>query len=410
MAHYTILASMRDGIRKKIQHIINKCHKNNVPCEFSISDVREQIITNKKTNKKYSVEVCDIDVEAHFKYNGWKALGMVQRKDGIIQCYFDNDTLISQYKNTDFHCDHCRKRVHRNSIVVLENESGERKIVGTSCVKEFTNGLDGNLIALFNEYTRFLSDQNENLNVLLQGECEEELSHDFYDNPSVKRIYNVAKILSIASVIIDKYGWEPSNSMNATWKIVYEYKDDNIEIEDEAIKAIEWVKSLKDNEFGGSYLFNMRQVIDAEYCSANFFSLLVSLIPTFRKHERNRLLNEQRESDKQVSNYIGKVGDKISETVTYIISYSYQSQFGCGFFHIFRDDNGNIIKWSTGNGVGVNKGDKVILSGRIKDHSEYRGEKQTVLTRCKVTKLVEIESVHDQGNDPIGYLDELINS
>ena len=32
----------------------------------------------------------------------------------------------------------------------------------------------------------------------------------------------------------------------------------------------------------------------------------------------------------------------------------------------------------------VNTGDKVILKGTIKEHNEYRGYKQTVLTRCKV--------------------------
>ena len=215
---------MRDGICKKIQHIINKCHKNGVPCEFRISDSYEQRITDKKTNKTYSVEVCDIDVEAHFKYNGWLALGMVQRKEDIIQCYFNDESLISQYKNTDFHCDHCRKRVHRNSIVVLENEQGERKIVGTSCVKEFTNGLDGNLIAMFNEYTRFLSDRDAELQILMRGESDDAgESHDFFDDPCVRRTYNVAKVLSVASIIIDKYGWEPAGSMNATWKMVYEY-------------------------------------------------------------------------------------------------------------------------------------------------------------------------------------------
>lgn len=410
MAHYTVLANMRDGIRKKIQHIINKCHKNGVSCEFSISDVREQLVTNKNSNKTYLVEVCDIDVEAHFKYNGWKALGMIQRKDGIIQCYFDDESLINQYKNTDFHCDHCRKRVHRNSVVILENEQCERKVVGTSCVKEFTNGLDGNLIAQFNEYTKFLSDQDKELDMLLQGEYDESMSHDFYDSPSVKQSYSVAKILSVAIHIIDSYGWEPASSMNATWKHVYEYANNNIEIEDEAIKAIEWVKSLKDSEFGGSYLFNIRQIIDAEYCSANFFSLLVSLIPTFRKHERNRLLNEQKEANKNVSTYIGNIGDKFNDSVTYIASYSYQSHFGYGYFHIFRDDNGNILKWSTGSCVGLNKGDKVLLHGRIKGHEEYRGEKQTSLTRCKVTKLAEIEPVHDCANNPLDYLDELLNN
>lgn len=387
MAHYTILAYMRDDVCKKINHIVKKCRKNNVPCEFKVSDVYEKYVENKNSKKTYSVSVCDIEVDAVLKYNGWHALGVVQRKDGIIQCYFEDESLINQYKNTDYHCDHCGKRVHRNSVVILENEQGERKVVGTSCVKEFTCGLDGALVASFNEYMRFLVSKDYELSCLLQGESLDDV---YYDYPSIRRSYSVANVLSIASIIIDKYGWEPASSMNATWKRVYEYADDNVEIEDEAIKAIEWIKSLKDGEFGGSYLFNIRQIVDAEYCSANFFSLLVSLIPTFRKHEYNRLLNEQREANKTVSNFVANIGDKITETLTYITSYSYQSMYGSGFFHIFADDNGNIFKWSTGTGIShiVPKGQKVIVTGKVKNHEEYRGERQTVLTRCKLKAVL----------------------
>ena len=35
----------------------------------------------------------------------------------------------------------------------------------------------------------------------------------------------------------------------------------------------------------------------------------------------------------------------------------------------------------------IKEGTKVQLSGKIKDHSEYRGEKQTDLIRCKVVSL-----------------------
>ena len=32
----------------------------------------------------------------------------------------------------------------------------------------------------------------------------------------------------------------------------------------------------------------------------------------------------------------------------------------------------------------INTGDKVVLKGMIKEHNEYKGCKQTVLTRCKI--------------------------
>lgn len=38
----------------------------------------------------------------------------------------------------------------------------------------------------------------------------------------------------------------------------------------------------------------------------------------------------------------------------------------------------------TGKSIGHEVGDVITVSGTIKEHNEYPGEKQTVLTRCKV--------------------------
>lgn len=54
----------------------------------------------------------------------------------------------------------------------------------------------------------------------------------------------------------------------------------------------------------------------------------------------------------------------------------------------FRDNAGNVLVWTTtGYGVDaeqVQQGDKAILRGTVSEHSEYAGEKQTVLKRCTV--------------------------
>lgn len=388
MARYTVLASMKNEIEKKLKSIVNKCRKNNVPCTFEISEPYSKHIVDRRSKDTYAVSVCDIEIDAKLKFNGWTALGLVQRKDGITQCYFDDPSLIKDYCNTDFHCDHCMKRAHRNSIIVLENESGERKIVGTSCVKEFTCGLDGSLVAAFNDYARILSAKDSELRILMQGESLDDMPISALYDGNCVRTYSVERILSIASIIINRYGFEPSCSINATWKVVQEYLSDRslTDIEDEAKDAILWIKSLSDEDlFKSQYLFNIRQVIDAGYCTARHFGLLVSLIPTYRKHLRIMSI----ESNKQVSDYVAKVGDKFSYELIYISTISYQSRFGTGFFHLFKDSNGNIFKWSTSNGkIPVDSGSKILVSGKIKAHEEYRNEKQTVLTRCKITSLV----------------------
>lgn len=426
MATYTILNEMANEICKKVKRIVKKCEKNNVQFTFNVSDPYTKLVTVNKKN--FEVKLVDLELDVIFKFNGWKSLGIVQRKDGIVQCYFDNADLIKQYKDTDFHCDHCNKKVHRNSVVILENESGERKVVGTSCVKEFTFGLDGNLIAEVNNYMAILKMRDSELRCLMQGEDDADV---FFDSHGVKT-YDVAAVVSAAKRVIDCCGFEPSDSMKATWKfIIDEY--DRTKIENEAIDAVEWIKSLSEDEvLKSNYLFNLKQIIDAGYCTARHFGFLASLIPSYRKSEYKRL----RDNNHKESDYVGNVGDKLSVKVTYVNTFSYDTNFGTTNIHLFMDDNGNIFKWSTNSRLDftvkdnhanysqwyyLDKGATIQLSGKIKEHSEYRNQKQTVLTRCKYevleskerdAKIAELEEYYSkdhkvQTRDP---LDDLMES
>lgn len=430
MATYTILNEMVEEISKKIKRIVKKCEKNKVQCTFNVGNPYTKLVTVNKKN--FEVTLVDLELDVTFKFNGWSSLGLVQRKDGIVQCYFDNADLIKQYKDTDFHCDHCNKKVHRNSVVILENESGERKVVGTSCVKEFTSGLDGNLIAEVNDYMRILEMRNSELDSLMSGECDD--SESFFERRGIQT-FDVVDVVSVAKKIIDSKGFESSNSMNATWKLImFEIDDyDRNEVENEAIDAIEWIKSLSEDEvLKSNYLFNLKQIIDAGYCTARHFGFLASLIPAYRKSEYKRL----RDNNNKESNYVGNVGDKLSVKVTYLDTYTYDTYFGSSHIHLFMDESGNIFKWSTGTGLrftvndsrsndsqwyGLDRGATVQLSGKIKEHSEYRNQKQTVLTRCKYevleskerdAKIAELEEYYSkdhnvQTRDP---LDDLMES
>lgn len=426
MATYTILNEMANEICKKIKRIVKKCEKNNVQCTFNVSNPYTKLVTVNKKN--FEVKLVDLELDVIFKFNGWRSLGLVQRKDGIIQCYFDNADLIKQYKDTDFHCDHCNKKVHRNSVVILENESGERKVVGTSCVKEFTSGLDGNLIAEVNNYMAILKMRDSELRCLMQGEDDADV---FFDSHGVKT-YDIAAVVSAAKRVIDCCGFEPSDSMKATWKfIIDEY--DRTKIENEALDAVEWIKSLSEDEvLKSNYLFNLKQIIDAGYCTARHFGFLASLIPAYRKSEYKRL----RDNNNKESNYVGNVGDKLSVKVTYVNTFSYDTNFGTTNIHLFMDDNGNIFKWSTNSRLDftvkdnhanysqwyyLDKDATIQLSGKIKEHSEYRNQKQTVLTRCKYevleskerdAKIAELEEYYSkdhkvQTRDP---LDDIMES
>ena len=100
------------------------------------------------------------------------------------------------------------------------------------------------------------------------------------------------------------------------------------------------------------------------------------------------------------SDYIGAVGDKISMEVTLIRKGSYEVRYAPGMWgtnsvnvYTFADADGNLIVWKTSSYIDMNQGDKytpiqegdrVVITGKVKEQSEYKGEKQTILTRCKV--------------------------
>ena len=131
---------MVQDFTKKINRIANKCDKQGIPYTYIVGDPYDRVLTL-KNGDSFILSITDIELDIQFKFNGWRSLGLIQRKEGITQCYLNSQELIKQYGNTDFHCDHCHKHVYRNSVIVLENDNGERKVVGISCVKEFTCGL-----------------------------------------------------------------------------------------------------------------------------------------------------------------------------------------------------------------------------------------------------------------------------
>ena len=116
-----------------------------------------------------------------------------------------------------------------------------------------------------------------------------------------------------------------------------------------------------------------------------------------RKEEEKKA---QREAEKAKSQYIGSVGDKITVTVTLMFEASYDTKFGTTYIYSFRDDEGNTLVWKTtssmvldeydarGYVIFVQKGDKVTFSATIKDHTEYKGEKQTVIQRVRKISMV----------------------
>jgi len=98
------------------------------------------------------------------------------------------------------------------------------------------------------------------------------------------------------------------------------------------------------------------------------------------------IIKERTPKESSKSEYIGEVGKRIAVEVCLKSSYSFEHSFGyyggTSYIHSFIDENGNVIIWKTSKHL--TEGEKYTLVGTVKEHSEYRETKQTILTRCKI--------------------------
>ena len=104
--------------------------------------------------------------------------------------------------------------------------------------------------------------------------------------------------------------------------------------------------------------------------------------------EKIKKANEELNRSNSTSEYLAEVGEKVNLKVKLIGTYMYETHFTyygeLNYIYTFKDEKGNVIVWKTSKELEVEEGAEVTLKGTVKTLDEYKGVKQTVLTRCRV--------------------------
>lgn len=90
------------------------------------------------------------------------------------------------------------------------------------------------------------------------------------------------------------------------------------------------------------------------------------------------------------SRYYGEPKQKITRTVKVKEIYAFETNYTyhgeTSYLYLFEDSENHVFTWKTSAGFGVDleNGTEITIKGTIKEHKEYKGTRQTVLTRCKM--------------------------
>lgn len=102
-------------------------------------------------------------------------------------------------------------------------------------------------------------------------------------------------------------------------------------------------------------------------------------------NEVETLVRQLRGEISSNSTHQGTVGEWITANLVVREKYQTDTRYGDKFTHVMIDANGNVFVWATGT-KNYDIGTSLSLKMKVKEHSEYKGEKRTVVWYCKEAK------------------------
>lgn len=332
------------------------------------------------------------------KVPGWQFLATLEHKEhgNIIRRVpgLENMREIEALRNAAPDCEHCHAIRNRiDTYVVLREADNTVMQVGSTCLRDFTGGLSPAQCASWAEMLFSALDD-------LEGEPDDEVW-----TSRVARRYHREDLLLQAAALIrvegyqsakDEYGdWRPGtarwtrDALSRTGRFAPARNAWETEVPPEVIEedhaavasATEWaVNNPDDSEFTN----NMRVLVQNEWLEDRDAGIVCYVPEGYRRH----VADAARKAAGAKSVHLGSIKEKLTLSVTVTrANNGVETNYGTAYWQNFVTDDGAIVEWKSSRSQEFKDGDKLLLTGTVKAHREFRGVKSTSLTRCKFQEV-----------------------
>jgi len=127
------------------------------------------------------------------------------------------------------------------------------------------------------------------------------------------------------------------------------------------------------------YLNNIKVLSGSDYVAPKYAGYVASIIVAYKKAMDEEI--KRAEKALRLNEWFGTVGQKVCLRLKVESVRAFDGAYGMTYMNRMSDNEGRTFVWWTGQDL--KEGAEVILKGSIKALDEYKGTKQTVLTRCK---------------------------
>lgn len=369
---YNIFAQNLNMVQNKIKDMSKKATKLGFePINYEIG---EEFMD--KDSPRLTITICP----QIFKINGWEVVGIIDHdlSKSIVRC-FPGKTVPEKFRTEASHCDHCNvNRMRRDTYIVQSNDVFKQ--IGRNCLKDFT----GHDIRKILAYATIF----EALNT--------DIEHAGNDNSFQNGLY-LKRFMELCAHNIRQHGWlsstkareQETDYLSTASRALATYYDNYQITTSDADKALaesamEWAKSFEMKENLTDWEHNVSIIVGSGYISHRHTRLAASILGAY--------ISKDLKDNKAASEFVGTVGEKISGT--YKIVLVKPMDMG-GVLYSFEDQSGNKLSWfaskrqiiwKDGLGNVVERGETIVLNGRVKDHQMYNNVKTTYVTRCKLSE------------------------
>ena len=408
---------------EKLEKIIARYNKKGANITFNVGDEVIEDGTLYINDESVAIKVTcrEVYVDGVYVVNGWEFVGTIEFTEiGNIIRLADSTfegMIPVKYLHTPKICEHCGKiRNRKDTYLIFNTMTTEFKQVGSTCLLDYTQGLDANECASIMACL-------DRVSTLSDKDC---FADEFFGNgfDSTSYGYDRDFILPLVYAYVSKYGYERMFEGRGTaqdvkicvlrdWNYLDEemskYYEDRynslVMPSEEEMSAIDnFAQEHLNDSFG--YMRNASISWLKRSIEYRDFGLVASFVATYRKEINKTKLQALQQKSKNNA-WVGNVGDRITIKVASFrclwsnsIEVAWHT-YAQTFFYEIKDEEGHTFTWKSStcldryfdedNCKWIEQTQPKEIIATVKEHSEYRGIKQTVLTRGKVTKFEVLE-------------------
>jgi len=386
---YCIPATNMNRLQEKIDKLNRKAVKLHC-APITLDVISTEMILIERLGMKllhYNIEV----VGDQPIINGWAFIATLEHTtEGTILRSVPGmvvDGELTPYREVAPKCEHCNKNRKRNDTYVLRSENGQYKQVGSNCLGEFCQHNSPQAMASYAEL------------LILAGASASSYEDDFGGKISGIGTEN---LLAWVSLAIRTYGWVSSKKAQESFEPICKTSQTAMSMIEDAVQdkgdaprptdadrvraeqALEWIRNLEVTDDTSDYIHNLTVACKADSVPWRQIGIVASLFVAY-----DNAHGGYEKKERKVSQYQGAVGGKITRIVTVKrVSYS-AGQYGTTSIYAMEDADGNQYTWFSTKDI-LDKNVTYDLVGTVKEHNDrFKNIKTTVLTRCRVNKVIE---------------------